>query len=248
MLSTGLNVEILDLFYTSNHHLVSHISTEAFDNFTDHKIVTVTVNYQLGKEPVKEKNYLLDSACRLGKLDFSKAPWPEIKKELKELNWSTMSHLASKSPTLAHSWFLYQLIPVLERLVPERRVILGGRNRLHRNRKLLWRKLKTIKEKLGKTTSVAKLVKLLQDRQEMELELKLLYSNLNASSEAKVISEMKENPKVFFSYAKARQKVKAKVGPFIDEETGDLNLDPGFTAECLSMQYSSVFSQPRTYS
>ena len=37
----------------------------------------------------------------------------------------------------------------------------------------------------------------------------------------------------------------AKVGPFLDPETGELNLDPDYTADCLSKQYSSVFSQPR---
>ena len=77
------------------------------------------------------------------------------------------------------------------------------------------------------------------------MELKLLYSDMNAKTEAKVISEMKENPKAFFSYARSRQKVKAKIGPFMDEETGDIDLDPAYTVECLSQQYSSVFSQPR---
>ena len=56
---------------------------------------------------------------------------------------------------------------------------------------------------------------------------------------------MKENLNVFFSYAKARQKVRAKVGPFIDPATGELNLDPDYTAQCLSEQYSSVFNSPR---
>ena len=56
---------------------------------------------------------------------------------------------------------------------------------------------------------------------------------------------MKQNPKVFFSYAKARQKTAAKVGPFLDPVTGELNLDPESSAQCLSDQYSSVFSQPR---
>ena len=59
---------------------------------------------------------------------------------------------------------------------------------------------------------------------------------------------MKENPKVFFSYAKARQETAAKVGPFLpflDPDTGELNLDSDHSAECLSEQYSAVFSQPR---
>ena len=56
---------------------------------------------------------------------------------------------------------------------------------------------------------------------------------------------MKENVKIFFDYAKSRMKTKSKVGPFLDPESGELNLNPDYTAQCLSDQYSSVFTQPR---
>ena len=69
--------------------------------------------------------------------------------------------------------------------------------------------------------------------------------NHSRESEAKVLAGMKDNVNVFFSYAKKRQKTHAKVGPFLDPSTGELNLDPDYTAECLSDQYSSVFTQPR---
>ena len=239
------NVEILDLFFTSDHQLVAHITTEPFPMFTDHRVVAVKVNYLLGKKPKREEMSLLDSGRRLRQLDFSKAPWPDIRMKLKKLDWSPLSRLAMVSPTLAHSWFLYQVIPVLEGLVPMRREGGGGRNRIHRKRKLLWRKLGKIKGRMKTATSVQKLAELLQDRQDLEMELKDLYKNLTEESEAKVISEMKDNPKVFFSYAKARQKTHVKVGPFLDPDTGELNLDPDHTAECLSDQYSTVFTQPR---
>ena len=57
--------EILDLFYTSDPQLVSHITTEHFPRFTDHKIVTINVNYLLSKKPVKDEMSLLDSGQRL---------------------------------------------------------------------------------------------------------------------------------------------------------------------------------------
>ena len=95
---------------------------------------------------------------------------------------------------------------------------------MHRRRKLLWRKLNKLKFKMERTTSVHKLVKFLQDRQDLELELKSIYKDLNQQSEAKVLAEMKTNPKVFFSFAKARQKTKAKVGPFLDPNSGGLSL------------------------
>ena len=72
-----------------------------------------------------------------------------------------------------------------------------------------------------------------------------MYKEYNEKNEARVIEEMKANPKVFFSYAKARQKTAARIGPFLDPHTGELNLDPDSSAKCLSEQYSAVFSQPR---
>ena len=56
---------------------------------------------------------------------------------------------------------------------------------------------------------------------------------------------MKDNPNKFFSYARARQKTYATVGPFLDPDTSLLNLDPNYTAKVLSDQYNSVFTQPR---
>ena len=61
-----------------------------------------------------------------------------------------------------------------------------------------------------------------------------MYDKLNMESESRIISDMKDTPKVFFGYAKARQKTSAKVGPFLDQSTGELNLNASFTANCLS--------------
>ena len=89
------------------------------------------------------------------------------------------------------------------------------------------------------------MVKLLQSRQHLEAELKTMYSDYTMQAEGKVIKEMKENPNIFFNYARARQKTKAMVGPLMDPETGALNMDPACTSKVLSDQYGSVFTQPR---
>ena len=70
------------------------------------------------------------------------------------------------------------------------------------------------------------------------MELKVMYDSITRETESKVISGMKENVNVFFKYARARQKTYAKIGPFLDPESGKLNLDPDYSAECLSEQYS----------
>ena len=56
---------------------------------------------------------------------------------------------------------------------------------------------------------------------------------------------IKQNPKAFFSFARARLKIKAQIGPFLDPSTGQPNCDSNFAAETLSDQYKSVFVEPR---
>ena len=56
---------------------------------------------------------------------------------------------------------------------------------------------------------------------------------------------MKDIPNIFFSYARSRQKIRAKVEPLLDPSSGSLNNDPSFTSKVLSDHYSSVFTQTR---
>ena len=63
--------------------------------------------------------------------------------------------------------------------------------------------------------------------------------------EDEAVLKMKSNSKAFFSFARSRQKVKAKVGPFLDPATSKPNSSPDFAAESLRRQYDSVFSAAR---
>ena len=138
-----------------------------------------------------------------------------------------------------------KLIPLLEEHVPLKGPRKKVRNRLERNRKLLWRKLGKIQKKIEVISSVSKLSKLIQDKWKLEAQLKSEYSTLNFKEEEAAVLGIKKNPKSFFSFAKTRQKTRARIGPFIDQATGSPNPDPDFAASVLSEQYKSVFVQPR---
>ena len=192
-----------------------------------------------------EEVHLLDSGRRLKKLNFSKAPWPEIKTELTQLDWQPMEKLAKESPVSAHAWFLDKLIPILEKLVPLKKPKKKGINRMARKGNLLWRKLSKIQLKIQSSSSLPKLTKLIQDKWDIEQQLKSEYSSLNKKDEEQALLNMKTNPKSFFSFAKTRQKTRARIGPFIGPSLGSPNPDPDFAASVLSDQYQSVFVQPR---
>ena len=237
--------EILDLILTNNHELVSTVSVESWPRFTDHRVVTAHVSFQLGADPEVAESHLLDSGRRLKALNFHKANWVEIKAELRELDWAEMEEVMKTSPTEALSVFMDELIPLLERHVPPKEISRKNRQRIDRRRKLLWRRLHKVKIKIKSASSIQKLTKLLLDRQDLEDQLLHDYSATDFLEEDHAVFNMKSNPKTFFSFAKSRQKTKSKVGPFIDPSTRAPNADPEFAASELIKQYSSVFVSPR---
>ena len=238
-------VEILDLIFSNDQDLVSSVSVEAWPRFTDHKIVTACVSYQVGADPAIKEKYLLECGRRLKKLNFNKAPWEEIKHELSEVDWSDMEDAGKPSPKEALNIFMEELLPMLEKHVPERKPKKKIRHQMDRRRRILWRRLAKIRGRIKTASSIHKLTKLLQDKQDLEQQLFDDYSATNILEENKAISNIKSNPKAFFSFARSRQKTCARIGPFIDPATGKPNPSPEFAATALSQQYSSVFVQPR---
>ena len=115
-------VEILDLIFSNDQDLVSSVSVEAWPRFTDHKIVAACVSYQVGADPAIKEKYLLECGRRLKKLNFNKAPWEEIKHELSEVDWSDMEEAAKASPKEALNIFMEELLPILKKHIPERKL------------------------------------------------------------------------------------------------------------------------------
>ena len=164
-------------------------------------------------------------------MNFNKANWQDIKAKLKNTDWAPMKELAKESPIAAHSWFIDTIIPILEEFVPQKG-IKGSkwRSKEFKKRKSLLRKLGKIRKKISSASSVSKLARLIQDKAELERNLKYQYTTTNFVEENQVVSNMKKNPKAFYSFAKSRQKTRAKIGPFLDPITNIPNPDPDFTA------------------
>ena len=175
------------------------------------------------------------------KLNFNKAQWVEIQAELAECDWAELDTIARSSPSLALSAFIDEILPILKRHVPVKQSKKKVRNRVDRRRKLCWRRLAKLKQRLKTASSIQKLSKLLQDKSELEQELLEDYTAVNRQEEDKAIFNLKTNPKASFSFSKSRQKTKAKIGPFIDQTIYLPNPDPDFAATELGRQYSSVF-------
>ena len=236
---------MLDLVWSNDAHLISNVAVEDWPTFTDHKVVIAHTTFQLGRqEEVREDMHLLESGKRFKQLDFNKAEWSQIKSELGGIDWSPMQDLESSSSL---SWFFEQILPILERLVPQRKVKSKRKNRpmMDRRCSLLWKRLAKCKVKVKTASSLHQLTKLLQEKSNLEQQLGQDYDAVNKMEEDEAVLKIKDNPKAFFSFAKSRQQTRAKIGPFLDPISGKPNPCPDFAASELSRQYSSVFVTPR---
>ena len=115
---------------------------------------------------------------------------------------------------------------------------------MHRMRRLVWKRLAKVRRAIKTATSIHKLSSLLQKSWDLESQLSSDYTASNHRNEDEAVLRIKENPKAFFSFARSRQRTKAKVGPFLDSN-GEPNPSPDFAAETLRQQYDSVFAAPR---
>ena len=239
------SVEILDLIFTNNCELVSNSTVEKWSAFSDHNLVICQTAFQLSKGKVPEQQYLCDTGKRYGALDFNKAPWEEVRLELNKIDWNEMEELARNCPNLALSEFHQKLLQVLEKLVPKKKKKSSTKPKMHRMRRLLWRRLGKTRKKYQAATTISKTTEYMQKIWELESQLAADYTASNNIEEHEAIRKIKTNSKAFFTFARSRQRVKSKVGPFLDPDTGRPNPSADYSAECLRQQYNSVFSAPR---
>ena len=157
-----------------------------------------------------------------------------------------MEDIANTSPEAALKWFHEKVLHVLEVHVPNRKQRKGiGFKKMPRMRRLLWRKLTKVNNKLKKAAPMHQKAKLLQVKWDIEQELKDDYEAVNNAEEDEAVFRIKQNPKAFFSFARGRQNTRSKVGPFMDPGSGQPNSSPDYCCEALQQQYNSVFSPPR---
>ena len=176
--------EVLDLIWTNNQDLVSDIRVTPYLEFTDHSIIAAATSYKVKEEKSKERMFLLESGRRLKSLDFPRAPWPAVRARLQQLDWSPMAEQARESPTAAYNWLMATLLPLLEELVPARRVgQKQGKRRVDKRRRRVWRRLGRVRSVILTTPSARMMAELLSTKQALEEELRCSYATTSWEEE-----------------------------------------------------------------
>ena len=169
--------EVLDLIWTNNHELVCDIMVTPYPEFTDHSVIRCATSYKVKEEKSRKQMFLLESGRRMKALDFPRAPWPAVRARLQQFDWSPMEDHAKESPAAALNWLMAALLPLLEELVPARRVgQKRGKRRVDKQRRLVWRKLGKVRATILATTSATRMAELLSIKQMLEEELRSSYA------------------------------------------------------------------------
>ena len=78
---------------------------------------------------------------------------------------------------------------------------------------------------------------------QVEIDLKISLQKMMRSKEEKILPSMKNDPALFYSYARSFSSSKTDIGPLQDKDDNLINDHKGM-ADILSKQYSDMFSTP----
>ena len=228
---------VLDLFFASNPFLVTNVSCQD-TILSDHRLVDISVSdsfsggFGWGRQ--------LKRGDPFGSLDFNRADFDLLNSKLSQIEWSDIFDGVSFEdvPEL----FTMVLFQVCEICIPARRPKSGKPKMLH----ALRRKKKRLFNRLSgaKSTGNSFQVEALERKISLvSFEMREAINHNLRLRESLAISQIKSNPKSFYSYAKSFSSVNSGIAMLIDED-GAVNVDDAAKADVLQKQFLSVFSDP----
>ena len=230
---------ILDLLFTNNDDLLCNLSRQA-SALSDHYLITGITrhNFQLSSSPKTASN---DTPV-LSAFNLNKADWSEIRCFLSKIDWDDM--LKDKSNTEIIDILSSILYEALELFCPRYKNPPGKTNYIiPRERRILFRlRKRKMKSLLKLRPGSARALRISTEILDIEQRLKDSLEAENETEESKVTARILIDKKAFYSYANKHQKIKSGVGPLKDNN--QLITSPPDIAECLSTQFSSVYSEP----
>ena len=228
---------ILDLVLTTDPDLHQDILISPFE-FSDHHLLQINTCISL----TPENDQILSSKRGISKFIFEDHHWNLVNERLSDILPSLLPLFDTKNTDAIYEDFINTIEDIcLELEIPTsnpkpfKHNIPPQRRRLFKKRCNILRRLKSsesqhiihsLQERLSKVDQE------LQDSLEAEVIRK----------EIRVVEDIKENVKAFYSFANSKRKTKPRIGPFL---VGDEVVKEDDELACtLADHFSSVFSQP----
>ena len=233
------NNNILELVFTNNHNLISNIYGE-HSEISDHDYVVFETSHEFC---IKMNKTTESEDINLSSYVYVKADWVSVKAKLRQINWSDILQKCTTAEEKINA-----ILEIVSKIVDDhcikfkhprgkpRKNIPKDRRKLLRNKKKMKNKLKKNNLSNNKKENIKIAIS------DVDKQLLASHQNERINEEKQAISNMKVNPKHFFTYANKHIKTKSSIGPFRMNE--NLITDSDEISEKLKEQYSSSFSKP----
>ena len=226
---------ILDLFATNDHELVSRVIVEQ-SRLSDHNIIIIKTTIRSSNDATIES----DTQCVLDNLNFwnDNTDWSSIRLELGKVNWTRL--YSNSGASHIYGSLLEILTDTCSKFTPSR----GKKHRgsIPRDRRILMRNRNNARKKRDACVSLPNIDKL--DKKIDDIEIKLIESHIAERNlkEKSAIDRIRDNPKFFFKYAREKSTVKSPIGPL--SHNGEIYSNSKQICEILKNHFESVFSLP----
>ena len=218
--------------------MISNIFIEPSE-LTDHKYIICETSNTFHANDNKAPQ---ENETNLSNFNYETADWESIRANLRMINWSIEleEHKTSEDKLRV---FMEIVMKIVEENCKKFKSHKGCQtNRIPRDRRILLRKKKKLNLKLKCKISNKRKTVLEQDISKINKKLLDSHKDEKIMNEARAITNIKSNPKHFFSYTKKNLKTKNVIGPFkINDSTINTFSD---ICKLLSNQFTSSFSIP----
>jgi len=229
---TRLN-NTLDLVFVNEMNYIKEI--EVYDtNISDHKVIELTVHSTVNEKDDKQATKKWEG---FGKYNFysKNIKWSEINKELNKV-WKD---IFVSEDIQVNTDVLYKILEeIVEKYIPKKRNML--KSYIPRDRKILFQKIRKWKKGLKKEKNAWKIMELKGKIENAEIKIIQSKENEKSDLEEKTLQNIKENPKIFYSYAKKMNKKRVELGPL--RINGRLTNDKKEICNILAERYKSEFT------
>ena len=233
----------IDLVFTNNPDLLTNINIQKVSkHLSDHNEIIANLNWTIPEVPSEK---FAKHTSTLASLNFwsEKADWIGMNSYLSGINWS--QRITSETDVTTDIHFLSdELSKASENFIPKKRSKLC--HQIPRDRKILMRRNKFLKRKLLTQHKDKKVDKIQNEMIEIQTKLLKSHEAERLTNEVKVTKGIKNNSKLFYSYAKRFLKKQQKIGPLKDK-FGNMESDPLKMSEIIKEQYEKSFSKKKNH-
>jgi hypothetical protein len=211
---------VLDLLFTNNSTLIHDcVNIPVLQSTSHHDIVMATTSYKVNVE--EEDADMTTPLTMFRSLNFFSPDidWDKLNEILENVNWEEELYDKDNDPNIIVDKFYTLVFNVCKDLVPiKKKQNTKQMSKAARCRRALIKRRRKITKRLLNIKAINRIESIKKELIEIEKKLQKSFQSSHHHMEEKAIEAIKSNSKYFFSYVKAKSKVKTGIGPLYNAD------------------------------